>query len=97
MPNVLQKCDIVLYADDTLIFNLSKTGEECQIKLNYEISKLNKWLKINKLKLNEYKTKIMEINMNNNSGIKVNNKTIKLYMKDMNFKDHIGYICKKNC
>ena len=63
MPNVLQKCEIVLYADDTLIFNISETDEECQINLKSDFNNVNKWLKINKLKLNENKMKIMEINM----------------------------------
>ena len=69
MPNVLQKCEILIYADNTLIFNISETVEECQINLKFDLNNVNKWLKMNKLKLIEYKTQIMEINMNNNSDI----------------------------
>ena len=59
----LQKCEIVLYADDTLIFNISETDEECQINLLLDVNNVNKQLKINKLKLNEDKRKIIEIYM----------------------------------
>ena len=59
----LQKCEIVLYADNTLIFNISETDEEYQINLMFNPNNVNKQLKINKLKLNEDKRKIMEINM----------------------------------
>ena len=76
MPNVFQKCEIVLYADDTLIFNILETDEEYQVNLKFDLNNVNKWLKINKLKLNEDKTKIMEINMNNNSDMEINNKII---------------------
>ena len=34
---------------------------------------INKWLKINKLKLNEKKTKLMEINMQCNNSFGINN------------------------
>ena len=53
MPSIIKNCDIVLYADDT--------HEESRNKKNCDINILNNWLKINKLKLNENKTKIMEI------------------------------------
>ena len=42
MPNVLQKCEIVLYADDILIFNISETNEECQINLRFDLNNVNK-------------------------------------------------------
>ena len=103
MPNVLQKCKIVIYGDDTFIFNISQTDEECQV--NFDLNNVNKWLKMNKLTINEDKTKIMEINMNNNSDMEVNNKIIEKPEKikclgfiidnGVNFKDLIDYISKK--
>ena len=102
MNNILQKCEIVLYEDDTLIFNISKTDEECQINLKFDLNNVNRWLKMNKLKLNEDKTKIMEINMNNNSDMEINNKIVEKVEKieylgfiidnGMNFKDHMDYM-----
>ena len=41
MPNVLQKYEIVLYADDTLIFNIPETDEECQINLKFDLNNIN--------------------------------------------------------
>ena len=80
------------------LYHISETDAECQIKLNYDLNDLNKWLKTNKLKLNEY-------NMNNNSDIKINSKIIEKvekikyhgFIKDkgMNFIYHMDYICKK--
>ena len=35
---------------DTLIFNIPETDEGCQINLNYGLSNLNKWLKMNEIK-----------------------------------------------
>ena len=54
----------MLYADDTLIYAIGDTDEEYRKKINCDINILN-WLKMNKLKLNENKTKIMEINILN--------------------------------
>ena len=33
MLNVLQKCEVVLYADTTLVFNISETDKERQLRL----------------------------------------------------------------
>ena len=41
MPNVLQKCEIVLYADDTLIFSISETYEKSQINLKLDLNNVN--------------------------------------------------------
>ena len=98
--NVLQKCE--LYEDDTLIFIISETDAECEINLKFVHNNVNKWLKMNKLKLNEDKTKIMEINMNNNSDMEINNKIVEKVEKikyisfiidnRMNFKYHRDYM-----
>lgn len=105
IPNVLENCEIVLYADDTLIYNEANTEEECLENLQKDIKNVNIWLKMNKLKLNENKTKIMEINMTSNMTIEINNKIIEkvesikylgfVIDKNLKFKEHIDYICKK--
>lgn len=105
MPNVLQKCEIILYADDTLIFTEGHTDKLCQDNMIHDINNVNKWLKMNKLKLNENKTKLMEINMNNESVFKINNEVIEkvneikylgfIIDKQLKFKEHMEYICKK--
>ena len=52
MEKVLEKCEIVLYADDTLIFTDDKTDNLCHENLIKDMESLNKWLMLNKLKLN---------------------------------------------
>ena len=54
----------IMYADDTtLVGNLSnfdnKNGNDCNTNINIELVLLNDWLKLNKLSLNEKKTKFM--------------------------------------
>lgn len=105
MEHVLKKCEIVLYADDTLIFAEAETEELCHENLKNDMDNISKWLKMNKLKLNENKTKLMEINMNTNRTFQINNVMIEkvnnikylgfLIDKGLNFKEHVEYICKK--
>ena len=64
---------MVLYADDTLIFTGCTKCEECYETIKKDMDNINKWLKINKLKLNENKTKLMKINMQSNSSFGINN------------------------
>lgn len=100
MPNIVDKCEIVLYADDTLIFSEGDSDNQCYDKLNQDMKNVNEWLKMNKLKLNESKTKIMEINTNSNIIFKVNNEKIEkvnqikylgfVIDKNLNFKNHIS-------
>lgn len=62
MPNILRESKKVLYTHDTLIFTEAETNEQCYEKLNNELTVINVWLKKNKLKLNENKSKNMKIN-----------------------------------
>ena len=65
----------------------------------YKTSITNDWLKMNELNLNESKTKLLQINMNDDSVIKINNETTEKDCKikyieliiDKDFK-HIDYI-----
>ena len=68
IENVMEICKIVLCADDTLIFTECITCEECYKRFGKDMDNINKWLKINKLKLNENKTKLMKINIHSNSS-----------------------------
>ena len=52
----------IMYADDaTLVGKISnfdnKDGNDCNTNINIELMLLNDWLKLNKLSLNEKKTK----------------------------------------
>ena len=104
LPNILSKCEIVLYGTE-LIFTEGETEHICQQNLTNDLIKVEKWLKMNKLKLNENKTKVMELNMNNSIIITINNKeigkakTIKylgfMIDNELKFKEHIDYIFGK--
>ena len=95
----------MIYADDTLICAIGDTDEECRNKINCDINILNNWLKMNKLKLNENKTKIMEINILNDINFEINGKIIEklsnikylgfIIDKKLKFNDHSDYNCKK--
>ena len=61
-----------MYADDTLIYTIANSDEECRENIKYDMKKIDEWLKMNKLKLNENKTKIMEINLNSEKIFKIN-------------------------
>ena len=50
-----------------------KTDNLCDENLTMDMEKINKWLMMNKLKLNEIKTKLLEINMDSNIIFKINN------------------------
>ena len=49
---------------------------ECCERIENDMGNINKWLKINKLKLNGNKTKLMEIDMQSNSPFGINNVVI---------------------
>lgn len=48
-----------MFADDTLIYMAGKDIEEVQGKLSAELTRVNEWLKVNKLKLNIGKSKFV--------------------------------------
>ena len=106
MLRVLKRCKIILYADDILIYADAETDGRCTQYLLQDINNKNNYLKKYKLKLNESKTKLLQINMNDDSVIKINNDTIEKvdrikyivftidnYKIELN--KHIDYICKK--
>lgn len=57
-----------LFADDTLLSISSKSPSDAYLKMNSDLTKLSKWLKQNKLKLNIKKTKYMLIGGRKNLG-----------------------------
>ena len=67
--NCLKHSKLGLFADDTLIHISGKNLEEAINKLNEDLSRINSWLNVNKLKLNVDKTKYMIINSGKNSDL----------------------------
>ena len=76
IPQILTGSEITLYADDTLVYTIWDAKEQCTNKLKNNMDNINVWLKINESKLNEIKTKIIEINMTSETEFKINEKII---------------------
>ena len=71
MRSILEKCKVVLYTDDTLLYTIANSDEEYRENIRYDMKKIDEWFKMNKLKLNENKTKIMERNVNSDEISKI--------------------------
>ncbi len=56
LPDHLEHCRILMYADDTVLFYSSKSVENIEQTLIKGMEKLNNWLEINSLFLNRKKT-----------------------------------------
>ena len=91
-PNLLNDCEIILYADDALIYIEADTMEQCYDILKTDIDNVNRWLKINKLKLNESKTEIMEIKTKSDIHFEFNDKEI----EKVNQIKYLGFIMDNN-
>lgn len=62
MEVVKDGCEIRLFADDALIYAVGHSSEEINLKLNAQMKKVEEFrLKLNRLKLNADKTKVMLI------------------------------------
>ena len=82
MPNILRNCEIVLYADNKLIFTEAESEQICYNNHNEDMNNVSIQLKMNKHKLNESKIKIMKINSDSNITFRINDQIIeKLQLK----------------
>ena len=59
LPQCLNHCKSILYADDTLLYYSGKTVADLQLKINTDLESLSQWLNNNLLILNYDKTKFM--------------------------------------
>src|ERR1700761_1055568 len=70
MPHQLRSGFINLFADDTLIYLHGKNIDIMRNEINNELQRISQWLKLNKLKLNISKTKVMVLgNAKNKSPV----------------------------
>ena len=60
-PNVLESCQVTLFADDTVIYCSYKSPEDLQQKINSDLARVCDWLKMNHLSINIKKSKFMLI------------------------------------
>ena len=58
LPEVVSDCNILMYADDTVLYCSSSQASVIQDKLNAELSKIDHWLSFNSLFVNVKKPKL---------------------------------------
>ena len=59
LPGIVEKCHIMMYADDTILYYSGKDIKDIESVLNKELEIVNKWLTQNHLRLNLSKTQYM--------------------------------------
>ena len=59
LPNVMNCCSMLMYADDTILFYTASKVNALQERLNEELKVIECWLRQNNLFLNVYKTEAM--------------------------------------
>jgi exonuclease III len=106
---VVKKCDIRLFADDTLIYLVGENAQEVCKSMNEDLQKVNEWMISNGLIVNVGKTKAMWINVRQRQRtndslmfggqcLEVVNeyKYLGVYLDDrMNWKRHQDHLIKK--
>ena len=109
MPRQLLNAFINLFADDTLIYLHGNDIDAMRNEMNNELERINQWLKLNKLKLNVSKTKVMvlgntlmksplnSIIMDGEVlGIEREFKYLGVMLDEkLSFKANLDYLCKK--
>jgi hypothetical protein len=64
LTDLIQFCNITLYADDTVLYIASKSISEIESKLNSDLRRVCSWMRENRLTLNAKKSKFMLIGSN---------------------------------
>ena len=59
LPSCIQFSNIVMYADDTVIYLSSTSTSDIELKLNLDLANLSQWSHFNKLVLNMKKMEFM--------------------------------------
>jgi hypothetical protein len=109
LPQCLNNCKSILYADDTLLYYSAKSTTELEAKINADLQSLSHWLNNNLLTLNYEKTKFMIFTNRKQSFINVNitiqnekvsqEKSMKYlgvtFSEDLSWHEHIDKIISK--
>lgn len=97
--NIVKKCQIQLFADDTVIYVIGDRPDEIMGVLNEELQILVQWLNNNSLKLNISKTKMMMIKRKNsrlnftvNNVVKINDE----YIEKVTQYKYLGCVIDEN-
>jgi len=75
-------CKVLMYADDTLLSVSAKSSCEAIEKMNFELNKLQDWLRFNKISLNTKKCNYMMFNEKINSNLKIKIDNVELEKVD---------------
>ena len=62
LPDVLNKCTVNLYADDSMIYFSHKNPQKVKEVLERELEAMAVWIEQNKLRMNTVKTQLMVLN-----------------------------------
>lgn len=107
---MLEKCECVLYADDTVITATGKDKDEIKDKLEHDVPILVEWFRANKLTLNADKTELlffdllrkratldMSVSVNGTLIHETNSvKYLGVWIdKDLSFNTHVNNLCNK--
>ena len=80
--SALNEIKYIQFADDTTLFNSYNDINDLNIKINLELSKIYKWLTVNKLSLNVSKTKYMIISNRQTPDVNIKIQDINLERVD---------------
>ena len=89
LPNISEKLDFFLFADDTNIYYDSSDLLELENTVNEELKKLSLWLNVNRLALNVGKTNFVIFRANKKLD---HNVTLIMNRKALEQKDHVKYL-----
>ena len=109
LPDCLNNCKSILYADDTLLYYSAKSAKDLPAIINDDLQSLSHWLNNNLLTLNYDKTKFMiftnrQQSAPSNINITINNKMVlqayKQYLglsfsPDPSWQEHIDNVITK--
>ena len=90
LPNISQKLQFFLFADDTNIYYESDDLLSMEKTINLELKQLNLWLNVNRLALNLNKTHFVIFHSAKKT---INHRvTLKIKRKALNEKDYVKYL-----
>ena len=111
LPNVVNCCSMLMYADDTILFYAASKVNALQERLNKELKVIECWLPQNNLFLNVYKTEAMVFGTSpclsnmDSFTIRVNGTSIKrvsqfkylgvVFDERLSWNDHVKFILAK--
>ena len=111
LPNVMNCCSMLMYADDTILFYTASKVNAVQERLNEELKVIECWLRQNNLFLNVYKTEAMVFGTSpclsnmDSFTISVNGTSIKrvsqlkylgvVFDERLSWNDHVKFILAK--